>query len=144
METINKQIVELEKKIDLIKKFWEKYLESDILEQRRQLGELGLVDDLAQEGFPDWKDMTKEKQIGLRKRILVTILHGYLDDMRSTIKEAIIEDAFEKLKKRISIQGNLSHRIVEINGEYKHLHDYVLNEIVIDIINEIKSEVIGK
>jgi hypothetical protein len=63
-----------------------------------------------------------------------------------TFKEckAQFEEAFEKLKKRISIQGNLSHRIVEINGEYKHLHDYVLNEIVIDIINEIKSEVIGK
>ena len=65
------------------------------------------------------------------------------DSFRKYIKEAKSEtlkkvfEEIEELKERIKINGNLSYRIIETEeGEYVHKHDYILNNIVIEIIDE--------
>jgi len=56
-----------------------------------------------------------------------------------------LQEKIEELKKRIMINGNLSHRIIETpNGEFEYSHDYVLNNIVIELIDEIFEEELKK
>jgi len=50
---------------------------------------------------------------------------------------------FEKIKKRIMINGNLSNRIISLGDEeFEFKHDYILNNIVCEIIDEeVKSTI---
>jgi len=70
-----------------------------------------------------------------------------LGDIKYCMEEAIklakaetlkkVFEEIEELKERIKINGNLSYRIIETEeGEYVHKHDYILNNIVIEIIDE--------
>ena len=55
------------------------------------------------------------------------------------------KEFIEKLKEKIRIQGNLSNRIIKIGeDEYKPVHDSILNNIVIELIDELSEEMIGK
>ena len=50
----------------------------------------------------------------------------------------------EKLKEHIKINGSLSNRIVETEeGEFEHKHDFVLNNIVLEIIEKTSQEITG-
>jgi len=60
---------------------------------------------------------------------------GFQTAKSETLKKVFEE--IEELKERIKINGNLSYRIIETEeGEYVHKHDYILNNIVIEIIDE--------
>jgi len=50
---------------------------------------------------------------------------------------------FENIKKRIMINGNLSNRIISLGDEeFEFKHDYILNNIVCEIIDEeVKSTI---
>ena len=48
-----------------------------------------------------------------------------------------IQEFKKELFKRINMNGNLSFRIVEVaDGEFSHIHDKILNNIVIEVIEE--------
>jgi hypothetical protein len=55
-----------------------------------------------------------------------------------TQKSELIEKIRLKIKAHIGINGNLSSRIIETSdGEFEHKHDYVLNDIACEIVDEI-------
>lgn len=55
---------------------------------------------------------------------------------REEIQQKVFEE-IKNLKKRILMNGNLSHRLVEVEeGEFEYKHDKILNNIVVEVIEE--------
>jgi hypothetical protein len=64
-----------------------------------------------------------------------------LKDAYETGRAQAINEFKEKLGKHIKINGNLSSRIVETeDGDFEHKHDFVLNNIVLELIEETAQE----
>jgi len=60
-------------------------------------------------------------------------------------REKKILEMIDDFKKSIMRNGNLSNRIIETEkDEFEYRHDYILNNIVIEYIEELKSKLKGE
>ena len=65
--------------------------------------------------------------------------HIYADGTRLLVED--VKEFIRELKKKIMINGNLSSRIIETEyGDFEMKHDFVLNNIVIDVIEELAGK----
>jgi uncharacterized protein YllA (UPF0747 family) len=83
------------------------------------------------------KELKQDKALGIGNRIYrlqaeIAILEQAIAEMQKQRQEIS-----KSLRERIMRNGNLSNRIIENNyGEFEHKHDYILNKIVCEIIEE--------